>query len=199
MIGIIDYGAGNLLSVKKAFEYIGVRVKIIDSSEGLKSLSKLVLPGVGAFESAMVKIKEKGMYEFICDWVKEGKPFLGICLGMQLLFEQSEESGTANGFGFFAGVVRKFKQVRCPQIGWNQVKITKRDCGLFNNIADDSFFYFLHSYFVIPNEKEIEIGMTDYGVKYASAIGKGLVYAVQFHPEKSGKLGLRLLENWLQM
>lgn len=199
MIGIIDYGAGNLLSVKKAFEYIGVRVKIIDVPKGLKSLTKLVLPGVGAFEAAMIKIRERGLYKFIYDWIREDKPFLGICLGMQLLFEQSEESSTVDGFNLFSGTVKRFKLVRCPQIGWNQVKIRKASCNLFHDIADNSFFYFLHSYFVIPKENEIEIGTTDYGGNYTSAIGKGSVYAVQFHPEKSGKLGLKLIENWLQM
>jgi glutamine amidotransferase len=198
MIGIIDYGAGNLLSVKKAFEYIGARVKIIKELKEAKSLQKLVLPGVGAFEAAMIKLKEKNLDKFIYDWVMENKPFLGICLGMQLLFEKSEESVNAKGLGIYKGKVLKFKNNRCPQIGWNQIKI-KRPVPLFDSIPDGSFLYFLHSYYVNPEEKDIEVSETEYGINYTSAICRGSIYAVQFHPEKSGNIGIRMIRNWVDI
>ncbi len=198
MIGIINYGAGNLLSVKKAFEYIGARVKIISKISEAKSVSKIVLPGVGAFESAMIKLKEIGLIQFIYEWIVENKPFLGICLGLQLLFDQSEESENTEGFKIFSGRVIKFKDIRCPQIGWNQVWL-KKESILFNGINDGSFFYFLHSYYIKPENNGIIAGLTNYGIDYASVIEKGSIYAVQFHPEKSGKVGIKLLTNWLNM
>jgi glutamine amidotransferase len=197
MIGIIDYGAGNLLSVKKALEHLKIECRVIDSKEGFKDIDRIILPGVGAFGAAMQRLRSCRMLEDIREWVLSDKPFLGICLGMQLLFEESDESRGVRGFGIFEGKVVRFKQGKVPQIGWNQVSIQKESC-LLSGIDDLSFFYFLHGYFVEPKDTDIIIGTTEYGVIYPSMIKRGSIHAVQFHPEKSGVDGLRLLENWVR-
>jgi glutamine amidotransferase len=197
MIGIIDYGAGNLLSVKKALEYLGEKPRIIHSQKDLEGMEKLILPGVGAFQSAIENLKSRGIYEDIREWLVSDRPFLGICLGMQLLFEESEESGEAKGFEIFRGKVLRFKERKVPQIGWNQVSIRKRS-RMMDGIGDGSFFYFLHGYFVEAVDEEITVGETEYGITYSSVIEKSNIFAVQFHPEKSGKNGLKLLQNWIK-
>jgi len=197
MIGIIDYGAGNLLSVKKALEYLGEKPRIIHSQKDLEGMEKLILPGVGAFQSAIENLKSRGIYEVIREWLVSDRPFLGICLGMQLLFEESEESGGAKGFEIFRGKVLRFKERKVPQIGWNRVSIRKRS-RMMDGIEDGSFFYFLHGYFVGAVDEEITVGETKYGITYSSVIEKSNIFAVQFHPEKSGKNGLKLLQNWIK-
>lgn len=198
MIGIIDYGAGNLRSVKKALEHLGANCKLINNSNELDSADKIVLPGVGAFKSAIKKLQGSKLFIGVRNWIISGKPFLGICLGMQVLFEESEESEGIKGFGLFKGRVSRFKELKVPQIGWNRVGIVRKS-NLLDGIQDGSFFYFLHGYFIDSADDDIVIGKTDYGLTYPSIIGKNRTFAVQFHPEKSGPTGLRLLENWLKV
>lgn len=195
MLSIIDYGAGNLQSVKKAFDYLNVKNTIINSPDELKTSEKIVLPGVGSFGSAMKNLKESGLIESIREYLESGKPYLGICLGMQLLFEHSTESKGIQGLGVIKGKCKKFKNCKVPQIGWNKVKKTGNS-EILHKTEDNSFFYFLHSYYVAPEESKIIKGISDYRVKYPSVIEKDNVFAVQFHPEKSGKNGLKLLKNW---
>lgn len=196
MIGVVDYGAGNLLSVKKALRYLGEDSQVISSKKQFKEIEKLILPGVGAFKSSIDRLKLSGMYSSIEDWLLSERPFLGICLGMQLLFEGSEEAEGTEGFGIFTGSVVRFTERKVPQMGWNQVKIQKSS-PLTSGIEDNSFFYFLHGYYP-QTEEDIVVGATEYGLLYPSIIGRGNTYAVQFHPEKSGKTGLTLLKNWVR-
>lgn len=197
MIGIVDYGAGNLRSVKKALDYLQVETTILESADALDAIDGLVLPGVGSFGHAMRKIRESSFYEPIERWLQSDKKFLGICLGLQLLFETSEESPGSAGFGYFPGSCRQFRTEKVPQIGWNS--ITKRvESALLEGIASHSFFYFNHSYYVEPHDVQDIMAITEYGVAYASIMGRGNVHAVQFHPEKSGDVGIELLRNWLE-
>lgn len=196
MIAIIDYGMGNLKSVEKAFERVGVRAVItrekgiIDDSDGL------VLPGVGAFGDAMANLADSGLDKVIIENVKAGKPLLGICLGMQLLMSNSEEGGLYRGLNLVEGTVVRFRgNLKVPQVGWNQIKIQKPH-PLLEGISDESNFYFVHSYYVKPVEKEVQIALTDYGTTFPSIIAKGNVYGIQFHPEKSSYPGLRILKNY---
>lgn len=196
MIAIIDYGMGNLKSVEKAFERVGVRAVItrekgiIDDSDGL------VLPGVGAFGDAMANLADSGLDKVIIENVKAGKPLLGICLGMQLLMSNSEEGGLYRGLNLVEGTVVRFRgNLKVPQVGWNQIKIQKPH-PLLEGIPDGSNFYFVHSYYVNPVEKEVEIALTDYETAFPSIIAKGNVCGIQFHPEKSSYPGLRILKNY---
>jgi imidazole glycerol phosphate synthase glutamine amidotransferase subunit len=198
MIGIIDYGAGNLRSVKKAVDYLGIESRIIRLAPEFDGIDKLILPGVGAFGAAIETLKAKGLYQPIEAWLQADKPFLGICLGLQMLFEESEEAGGIKGFGAFKGKIPQFTQGKVPQIGWNQIQRVK-DSPLLAGIPDQSFFYFLHGYYVQPEEQEIVLTETEYGITYTSAIVQGNIYAVQFHPEKSSRLGIQLLQNWVTL
>jgi glutamine amidotransferase len=198
MIGIIDYGMGNLHSVLNAFLSLGKRAKIISKPPQLKGITHCVLPGVAAFGDAMSILNKSKMTEAIRDYVATGKPFMGICLGLQLLFESSQESPKAKGLGIVKGKVVKFKgKVKIPHIGWNRLKITKKN-PLFNGIKDGSFVYFCHSYYVQPKEKVV-IGETNYTKNYASVVGKDNVFGIQFHPEKSQSVGLKILENFTKL
>lgn len=197
MIAIIDYGAGNLKSVKKAFDHLKVESKVISSYKEWNGFDKLVLPGVGAFGAAVQRLSQAGFIEPTKEWLNADKPFLGICLGLQLLLESSTESSDVNGLGFLKGQCLRFQQGKVPQIGWNQIQI-KNKSELLNGIAEDSFFYFLHGYFIQPENEKIITANTDYGITYPSIIEKGNIYAVQFHPEKSGDVGLQLLKNWVE-
>jgi imidazole glycerol phosphate synthase glutamine amidotransferase subunit len=198
MIGIIDYGAGNLLSVKRALEYLGMSAKIITSREECCGIERMLLPGVGAFEAAIRKINERGLYSPVYEWLVQDKPFLGICLGMQLLFEESEESPGVKGLSIFKGKVSRFRSHKVPQIGWNQVSFVK-ESNMLKGIQNGAFFYFLHGYYSEPQDENLTLGKTHYSIHYTSAIEKGNIRAVQFHPEKSSTNGLTLLKNWVNL
>jgi len=198
MIGIIDYGAGNLRSVKKAIDYLGIESRIIRAASEFDGIDKVILPGVGAFGAAIGTLKAKGLYQPVAEWLQTNKPFLGICLGLQMLFEESEEAKGLRGFGIFKGKIPQFQQRKVPQIGWNQIQRVN-DSPLLDGIPDQAFFYFLHGYYVQPEEHEIVLTETEYGITYTSAIVKGNIYAVQFHPEKSSRLGIQLLQNWVTL
>ncbi|HEX67882.1 MAG TPA: imidazole glycerol phosphate synthase subunit HisH [bacterium] len=200
MIVVIDYGMGNLRSVAKAVEKSGYSVKVSGEYLDIKRAKKIILPGVGAFGKAMENLKRQGILDVIKEKLKEGTPYLGICLGLQLLFEWSEE-GNTKGMGVIKGVVKRFPNLpslKIPHMGWNKVKLRMEGENLFDGIPDNSYFYFTHSYYVIPVEKEIIATTTFYGVEFVSSIKKGNLFACQFHPEKSGKIGLKLLENFLK-
>jgi len=196
MIGIIDYGMGNLRSVEKAFETVGHAARIIRSPQAIADSDKLVLPGVGAFGRAMENLSQMDLLEPLRKALGEGKPLLGICLGLQLLFQRSEEHGLHEGLGVLEGTVCKLPEsVKVPHIGWNQVSVT-RDDPLLKGIPDHAFFYFVQSYFVEPQDRKKVIGTTDYGVTFTAIVGWKNVYGVQFHPEKSQDAGLKLLKNF---
>jgi len=196
MIAIIDYGMGNLRSVHKGFEKVGVKAAVVSDPALVDKADGVVLPGVGAFADAMANLRSAGMVEAILRAVKEGKPFLGICLGQQLLFDASEEWGYTEGLGIFPGQVRRLPEgLKVPHMGWNQIEIVRPD-PLLEGIPDRSSFYFVHSYAVDPADKEIVLTQTEYGVHFASIVGKNRVYGIQFHPEKSSALGLKILENF---
>lgn len=197
MIGIINYGAGNLKSVKKAFDYLGAGARIITSPDDMNGIDRLVLPGVGFFGYAMEQIKKNNFDRIVSDWIKSGKSFLGICVGLQMLLESSEESPDINGLSVIPGTNRRFNAPKVPQMGWNTVQF-KRESPLFREIQDDSYFYFIHSFYAAPDDPSVIISETGYGVTYTSTIQTGNAFAVQFHPEKSGKTGLQLIKNWVE-
>lgn len=198
MIAIIDYGMGNLRSVSKAFEAVGHRAVVTRELAIIKNSSHVVLPGVGAFGDCMTNLERFDLVESIRSTIQSGKPFLGICLGLQLLFTESEEFGLHSGLDIITGRVKKFKvdpPLKVPHMGWNQVNIQK-DCPLFEGIADGSHWYFVHSYFVDPLDRAVVATLTNYGVPFASSVWKNNVVACQFHPEKSQASGLRLIKNF---
>ena len=196
-VAIIDYGVGNLRSVEKAFRAGGVEAVISADEEVLRAASRLVLPGVGAFRACMEALKARGFDRLVRERVAEGTPLLGVCVGMQMLFEESEEFGTTRGLGFLRGRVRRFPEgLRVPQVGWNQVG-WKTAHALTEGLADGSFFYFVHSFYCDAREEEgAVVGETEYGLTYASVVARANVCGVQFHPEKSQAAGLRLLKNF---
>lgn len=199
-VAIIDYGMGNLYSVRNTFAALGIRPDIIEGPDKLASYDKLILPGVGAFGDAMKELNRRGFLAPVKSFVASGKPFLGICLGMQLLLDKSEESKGIKGLSIIPGMVKKFSsKLKCPHMGWN--KIEKRNPGLvvFRGIAKDFYAYFCHSYFVKPKDSSVVIGETEYGIKFASIIRHDNVYGMQFHPEKSQDIGLKLLQNFIRL
>lgn len=193
MIGIVDYGAGNLRSACKAVEYLGGNAVVSSEGRMLDGCEKLILPGVGSFAAGMRSLRERGLDGYLKRRAAD-TPILGICLGMQFLLEESEEEGLTAGLGLIEGRVVPFTEGKIPHMGWNSV--TNLRSPLFCGIAEGEEFYFVHSYFASANEADI-IGKTEYHRTFASAIARGNVYGVQFHPEKSGEAGLRLLENFL--
>ncbi len=197
MIGIIDYGMGNLRSVQKAFEYLGHEVEICTTPERAADAAGLVLPGVGAFEDAAAHLQEHELWEFLQQEINAGRPFLGICLGYQLLFDGSEEgSGEVPGLGIFRGTVRRFGDaLKVPHMGWNSIEIAGGE-EIFRGVLDGSYFYFVHSYYPEPEDAGIVAARTDYQVPFAAAIASGNIFAMQFHPEKSSREGLRILDNF---
>lgn len=197
-IGVIDYGMGNLRSVLTGFRRVSADAFIVSSPEELKNYDKIVLPGVGAFGDAVNNLKKLQFDEGIREFVKMGNPFLGICLGFQLLFEESEESKGVKGLGFFKGCVKRFPEVpeiRIPHVGWNVIYL-KRKSSLFEGIKNPSHFYFVHSYYVVPADEKVLLGETDYFIKFTSSVESENVVGTQFHPEKSQKEGLRFLYNF---
>ena len=195
-VAIIDYGIGNLRSVEKAFAATGCEAMVTSDEAKLRGAGKLVLPGVGAFGACMRALSERGFDELVRERVGQGTPLLGVCVGMQLLFKESEEFGPTPGLGLLRGRVRRFPEgVLAPQVGWNQIK--QRDAHpLFHRIDDGAFFYFVHSFYCEPAESEVTIGETEYHVNYASVVAQENVCGVQFHPEKSQAVGLQLLHNF---
>ena len=195
-VAIIDYGVGNLRSVEKAFAATGCEASISSDESFLRSAERLVLPGVGAFAACMRALEERGFDRLVRERASAGTPLLGVCVGMQMLFEESEEFGSTRGLGLLRGRVRKFgNELVVPQVGWNRIH-QKRPHALFEGIANGSFCYFVHSFYCEPDEDAVVAGETEYGRRYASVIAQGNVCGVQFHPEKSQDVGLRMLKNF---
>lgn len=195
-VAIIDYGVGNLRSVEKAFAATGCAAVVSSDENVLRQAERLVLPGVGAFGACMNALTERRFDELVRERVAAGTPLLGVCVGMQMLFEESEEFGTTPGLGLLRGRVRRFSDnLVVPQVGWNQIRQRVRHL-LFEGIKDSAFFYFVHSYYCEPADSKVVLGETDYGVAYASVVARANLCGVQFHPEKSQTAGLRLLSNF---
>jgi imidazole glycerol-phosphate synthase subunit HisH len=198
-VAIIDYGVGNLRSVEKAFAANGHEAIVTSDENALRNASKLVLPGVGAFAACMNAFRECGLVDVVLERVASGVPLLGVCVGMQMLFEESDEFGKSRGLGLLRGRVCRFgEELVVPQVGWNSIQ-QRREHALFAGIEDESFFYFVHSYYCEPADCEVVKGETEYGVLYASVVAQGNIFGVQFHPEKSQTVGLRLLSNFAQL
>ncbi len=203
MIALLDYGAGNLRSVEKALKHIGADVQLVDRPDRLKDAAAIVLPGVGAFDDCMNAMKRQELFEGARDFITTGRPFLGICVGYQALFERSEEfNSCAAGLGVFEGPVVRFNDstgVKIPQIGWNQIEIQQEDNPLYKGIPSGTFVYFVHSYFPKPADPSIIATTTSHGEDFCSSVRKDNVFATQFHPEKSQKVGLQLLKNFISL
>ena len=197
MIGIIDYGAGNLHSVAKALKFLGCEFCFVQNPQDLRRVERLILPGVGAFGQAARELKKRRLWPGLSSWMREAKPLLGICLGMQLLLDRSEESPEIEGLGFLKGTCRKLRAKKVPHMGWNEVCFLGSH-PLFEGLPDESCFYFVHSYYVCPEDSQVIRGITEYNLEFPSIIQKGRVLGLQFHPEKSGGLGLLLLRNWVE-
>jgi len=199
MIAIIDYGMGNLRSVEKGFLKVGVNVKVTNKPEDVLNADGVVLPGVGAFRDCMGELTNLNLINAVVDSIQQGKPYLGICLGLQVLFSESDEFGKCNGLDILKGRVIRFdlenKELKIPQMGWNQLNIKKNN-PLFEGVPDKSYFYFVHSYYVAPDDSSVVATTTDYGIEFTSSVRKDNIYAVQFHPEKSQALGLQILKNF---
>jgi imidazole glycerol-phosphate synthase subunit HisH len=201
MIAIIDYGMGNLRSVQKAFERAGHTVTITDDAAVLADATKVVLPGVGAFRDAIAALRSRQLVEPIRAAIAAGKPFLGICLGLQLLFDRSFEDGQYEGLGVVPGEVVRFEvpvEFKVPHMGWNQVRFRQR-APIFTGIEDGAYFYFVHSYYVVPRDPSVIATETDYPQPFCSSIWRGNLFATQFHPEKSQEAGLRVLKNFAEL
>ncbi len=201
MITIVDYGMGNLRSVQKAFQKLGVPAEISQSPLEIAQAEKLVLPGVGAFRDAIHELKTKNLVNPVCDHIASGKPFLGICLGLQLLFDVSYEDGEWEGLGVVPGEVVRLKDqpgLKIPHMGWNQLQMAMRP-KVFQDIPDGSHFYFVHGYHVVPKEESVIAARTDHGQNFVSVIARDNLFATQFHPEKSQQLGLKLLTNFAEL
>lgn len=200
MITVIDYGAGNLRSVEKALLFLGEQVKMTSDPKEVLRADKIILPGVGAFGDAMQKLNEKGLSDTIREALEKGIPLLGICLGLQLLFEGSDETPDVSGLSILKGRILRIpdkKGFKVPHVGWNSLKIEK-DAALFRGIPNGSYMYFVHSYY-LRTEEDIVAATTDYGVEIHASIQKKNLFACQFHPEKSGEAGLRLLQNFASL
>ena len=202
MIALLDYGAGNVRSVQKALTAAGGDVQLVPNPETVAQADAVVLPGVGAFDDCINAMERQELLEAARAFVSTGKPFLGICIGYQALFEKSEEfNSCAAGLGIFEGSVVRFPdtEAKVPQIGWNEVQFTKPDCPILQGIESGSHFYFVHSYYPQPKDESIVATRTEYGVDFVSAVWRDNVFATQFHPEKSQKVGLQLLTNFVNL
>jgi glutamine amidotransferase len=201
MIAIIDYGMGNLRSVEKAFERTGHAATITHDPAVLAAASKVVLPGVGAFRDAIAALESRGLVEPIRGSIASGKPFLGICLGLQLLFDRSFEDGEYQGLGLVPGDVVKFAlppEYKVPHMGWNQIRFHRRP-PIFAGVDDGAHFYFVHSYYVVPRDASVIAAETDYPQPFCSSLWRDNLFATQFHPEKSQAVGLRVLKNFAEL
>lgn len=203
VIALVDYDSGNLRSVQKALLQVGADVRVVRGPDGLKDARAAVLPGVGAFDDCVNALRKQELLEASRDFMKAGRPFLGICVGYQAMFEKSEEfNSCAAGLGIFKGRVVRFTEepgLKIPQIGWNQIEVVRQDCQLFQGIKSGSYVYFVHSFFPQPADPAIIATRTTYGQPFASAIWRDNVYATQFHPEKSQRVGLQLLKNFVDL
>ena len=206
MIVIVDYGMGNLKGVENSALFLGKKVKVSSSPAIIRKAKKIIFPGVGHFGRAVKELKKRKLFCLLKKRIAEGVPFLGICLGMQLLLEKSQEAPSLKGLGIIEGEVKKFtgKKLIVPHMGWNQIILNKKskqskDRALFKGIKDGSFFYFAHSYYCEPKNSKVVLAATPYGGKFASALHKDNVWAVQFHPEKSQELGLKVFNNFLKI
>lgn len=206
MIALIDYDMGNLRSVAKAFERVGADVSVTRDPKAIRDASRIVLPGVGAFRDCMKNLSAFGLIEPVIRAVEAGKPFLGICLGLQLLFDESSEFGAHKGLGLIKGKVVRFpsedanwdRSLKIPHMGWNGIRIEKTS-PLLSGVTSGSFFYFVHSYYAVPDDPDVALSTTDYGLKFTSAVAKDNIVACQFHPEKSQSIGLKILKNFSMM
>lgn len=201
MIAIIDYGAGNLHSVKNALDFLGADNIVTGNKEKILSADKVILPGVGAFGDAMKCLEERGLVETVKAVAENGKPFLGICLGLHLLFEESEESPNVKGLGIFKGKIVKIPDngnLKIPHMGWNNIRITK-DSKILKNIGNEPYVYFVHSYYVEAEDESVVSAYTEYGQRLDIAVEQGNVFATQFHPEKSGDTGMEILKNFIAL
>ena len=209
MIAIIDYGMGNIHSVQKALEYFGAQTLVTNKSQDIKNCDKVVFPGVGAFDDCILELKKQDLISALKEHIKNRKIFLGICLGMQLLFEESQEAGKEKGLSILKGRVRRFqdkKGLKVPHMGWNQLKKVSSvkcqlsaECPLLKDIPDNSYVYFCHSYYPDPEDKKVIAATTEYGINFASVVWQDNIYGVQFHPEKSQAVGLKILENFVNL
>ena len=203
VIALIDYGSGNLRSAQKALLKVGAEVRVARRPEDIKDARAVVLPGVGAFDDCLQALRKQELLGAVREFIKTGRPFLGICVGYQALFERSEEfNSCAAGLEIFTGKVVRFSDktgVKVPQIGWNQLNILRPDCPIFRGIPDGSYVYFVHSYFPKPADPSIIATETTYGEPFASSVWRDNVYATQFHPEKSQAVGLQLLKNFVSL
>ena len=199
LLGLIDYGSGNLRSVGNALAKIGARVELLASPERLAAVDAVVLPGVGAFGDCADQLRARGLWEPLADWLRAERPFLGICLGYQLLFESSEETPGVAGFGRFAGPVQRFRapELKIPQIGWNSLDFRQPGARLWRGLESGSHVYFVHSYHPAPTDPGVVAATADYGGPFAAAVEQGSTMGVQFHPEKSQSAGLKMLRNFL--
>lgn len=201
MIAIIDYGAGNLHSVKNALDFLGADNIVTGNKEEILNADKVILPGVGAFGDAMKCLEESGLVETVKAVAENGKPFLGICLGLHLLFEESEESPNVKGLGIFKGKIVKIPDngnLKIPHMGWNNIRITK-DSKILKNIGNEPYVYFVHSYYVEAEDESVVSAYTEYGQRLDIAVEQGNVFATQFHPEKSGDTGMEILKNFIAL
>ena len=208
MIAVIDYGVGNLYSVEKALKFVGGEVKVTSSAADLKNADKLVLPGVGAFGDCMKNLAATGLIPTILEQVLMHKPLLGICVGLQILFESSEESPNVKGLGIFKGEIKKIRagNLKIPHMGWNSIEIGRKNnlikfgaSKIFAGLEGKNYFYFVHSYHAAPSNADIVTATTDYGEKVTAAVELGNIFATQFHPEKSGDVGLKVLRNFVEL
>lgn len=201
MIALVDYGMGNIKSVSKAVEASGGEVKITKTPDDIMKAKAIILPGVGAFRDCMNNLKECGLLDTLKEQILKGKPYLGICLGMQILFTESEEFGICRGIDLIKGRVIRFnlpKEYKIPHMGWNRVIFRKKN-KILSEIPDNSYFYFVHSYYVVPEDSRFTAAVTDYGIEFTSMIIHENIFATQFHPEKSQKIGLQLIKNFINL
>ncbi len=202
MIAIIDYGAGNIQSVYKALKFIGADCKVTSDKDEILHADGAILPGVGSFGDAMDTMTKRGIKDTIIEYTKSGKPFLGICLGLQLLFPESEETPGVKGLDIFKGTITKIpnqnRTLKIPHMGWNNISIKQKN-GIFKDIEGEPYVYFVHSFYLKAQDKDIVAATTQYGVEIDAAVQKGNIIATQFHPEKSGEVGLKMLKNFVEM